>query len=598
MDKRSTFGFVLIGLVLILWMWLQTPSTPVPHAGAPADTIHAADTIRRESVPVQQPAPAPEETTQTPQGQYGKYFAARVSGAEKILTVITDQYVLEISSKGGLVRTCQLNGFATWDHHPVQLIDDDKGGDLSLLFTSADGRLVDTRSLYFDLREGAWTTYRLSGTDSVSVTLVLPSGENSRLEKRFTFANGRYSFDTEFRFVNMAGVISNYEYQVVWENGLRYAEYNSVDESSFAMGYVYSGGELTEIDASKFGEVVKRDINGSTDWVAARNKYFAVALLPEKGVCQGAYIEGIRTHAANNGAKEDYSLALKMPLKSGNEKARVTVFLGPIDFDIVKSYGRNLQQILSLGMAWIVRPISEYVMIPLFHFLHLFIPNYGWVIIAFSVIIKIALTPLTRTSMKSMKRMQAITPMMNEVREKYKDDPTKQNQAIMNLYKEYGVNPASGCLPLLLQMPILFALYAVFRSSIALRQAEFILWIHDLSTPDFVVNLPFSIPFLGITAFSGLALAMGVTMFFQNKMTVTDPRQKAMVWMMPVMMTIIFNNLPSGLNLYYFVFNVLSIGQQMWFNKKGADEPLRKVEPKKNKGGFMSRMTKDLPKLK
>jgi YidC/Oxa1 family membrane protein insertase len=332
--------------------------------------------------------------------------------------------------------------------------------------------------------------------------------------------------------------------------------------------------------------------------VAARNKYFAVALLPEKGVCQGAYIEGIRTHAANNGAKEDYALALKMPLKSGNEKARVTVFLGPIDFDIVKSYGRNLQQILSLGMAWIVRPISEYVMIPLFHFLHLFIPNYGWVIIAFSVIIKIALTPLTRTSMKSMKRMQAITPMMNEVRAKYKDDPTKQNQAIMNLYKEYGVNPASGCLPLLLQMPILFALYAVFRSSIALRQAEFILWIHDLSTPDFVVNLPFSIPFLGITAFSGLALAMGVTMFFQNKMTVTDPRQKAMVWMMPVMMTIIFNNLPSGLNLYYFVFNVLSIGQQMWFNKKGADEPLRKVEPKKNKGGIMSRMTKDLPKLK
>jgi YidC/Oxa1 family membrane protein insertase len=194
--------------------------------------------------------------------------------------------------------------------------------------------------------------------------------------------------------------------------------------------------------------------------------------------------------------------------------------------------------------------------------------------------------------------MQAITPMMNEVRAKYKDDPTKQNQAIMNLYKEYGVNPASGCLPLLLQMPILFALYAVFRSSIALRQAEFILWIHDLSTPDFVVNLPFSIPFLGITAFSGLALAMGVTMFFQNKMTVTDPRQKAMVWMMPVMMTIIFNNLPSGLNLYYFVFNVLSIGQQMWFNKKGADEPLRKVEPKKNKGGIMSRMTKDLPKLK
>jgi YidC/Oxa1 family membrane protein insertase len=237
-------------------------------------------------------------------------------------------------------------------------------------------------------------------------------------------------------------------------------------------------------------------------------------------------------------------------------------------------------------------------MIPLFLFLHMFIPNYGIVIIVFSIIIKLALHPLSKTSMKSMKRMQALQPMMTEIREKYKDDPQKMNQQVMNLYKDYGVNPAAGCLPMLLQMPILFALYSVFRSSIALRQAAFLGWIHDLSIPDVIFRLPFSLPLFGISEVSGLALAMGITMFVQQKMTVTDPRQKAMVWMMPVMMTLLFNGFPSGLNLYYFVFNVLSIGQQMWLNKQTGNEPLKKVDRKPGKGGIMARLTKDLPKLK
>jgi len=172
------------------------------------------------------------------------------------------------------------------------------------------------------------------------------------------------------------------------------------------------------------------------------------------------------------------------------------------------------------------------------------------------------------------------------------------NQQIMNLYKEYGVNPAAGCLPLLLQMPILFALWSVLRSSIELRQASFVWWIHDLSIPDTVLTLPFTIPLLGMNEVSGLALAMGVTMFIQQKMTVTDPRQKAMVWMMPVMLTLLFNSLPSGLNLYYFVFNLFSIVQQVYVNKQHAEEPLRKVDPKKRSGGIMGKLTKDLPKLR
>jgi YidC/Oxa1 family membrane protein insertase len=147
-------------------------------------------------------------------------------------------------------------------------------------------------------------------------------------------------------------------------------------------------------------------------------------------------------------------------------------------------------------------------------------------------------------------------------------------------------------------MPILFALYSVFRSAIELRQASFFGWITDLSVPDVAFTLPFSIPLMGTGDVSGLALAMGITMFIQQKMTVTDPRQKAMVWMMPIMMTLLFNGLPSGLNLYYFVFNLLSIGQQVWLKKAHGDEPLRKVDRKKAQGGLIGKLTKDLPKLK
>ena len=597
MDKQTTIGFVLIGLVLIIWMWVQAPPAPAPHPAAP-DSLRSAVAPPRDTVRVERPAAVPDTAGRTPAELLGTFFSSRATGEEKIIVIATDLYTAEITTKGGLIRKWELSAYKSWDGHPVQLVDFDRGGDFSLLFTSGDGKLINTRNLYFDAREKSWTTYRLSGDQSLVLDLSLPLADGRRITKRMTFTNGKYSFDSEFDFTGMGGAISNFEYQIVWENGLRYAEHNSVDESNFALAYAYSGGELIEVDAGKTGETAKRDINGATDWVATRNKYFAVAMMPEGGNAQGAYIEGTRTAEPNSGLKKNFALALKMPLTTGSEHTRVTVYLGPLDFDVVKGYRRGLEQIMSLGSAWIIRPISEYVMIPLFQFLHMFIPNYGWVIIAFSVIIKLALQPLTRTSMKSMKRMQALTPMMNEIREKYKDDPNKQNQQIMNLYKEYGVNPAAGCLPLLLQMPILFALYAVFRSSIGLRQSAFMFWISDLSIPDAAFRLPFTIPFFGVTDVSGLALAMGITMFLQQKMTVTDPRQKAMVWMMPILMTLMFNSLPSGLNLYYFVFNLLAIGQQVWFNKKTGDEPLRKVDPKKSGGGILARLTKDLPKMK
>ena len=595
MDKQTTLGFILIGVVLIAWMWLQAP--PPPQAPT-RDTV-AVETLPppppvEQSQPEPGPAELPEEVLSP-----GKFFDGRTVGDEKVITVTTDRYIAEISTRGGLVRKWELRDYKTWNKYPVQLVDFERGGDLSLLFTSSDGKLVNTRYLYFDAPYRAWSKVSLEGEQRHTIEFTLPVDGHRRLVKRMTFVNGTFDLTVEWRFEKMREVISNFEYQILWEHGIPYAERNSVDESSYTYAYAYSGGELTEVDASSVGERVERDIGGSTAWVALRNKYFGVALLPVDAEAQGAYIEGNASALPDKGVREDYSVALKMPYRGADrEGSSVTVFMGPLDYDVVKEHGKGLEQMISLGAAWVIRPIAEYIMIPLFSLLRMLIPNYGVVIIVFAFIIKVALHPLSKSSMKSMKRMQALTPLMNEIREKHKDNPEKMNQQIMNLYKEYGVNPAAGCLPLLLQMPILFALWSVLRSSIELRQANFIWWINDLSIPDTVLTLPFTIPLLGMNEVSGLALAMGATMFIQQKMTVTDPRQKAMVWMMPVMLTLLFNSLPSGLNLYYFVFNLLSIVQQVFINKHHSDEPLRKVDPKKRSGGIMGKLTKDLPKLR
>jgi len=597
MDKQSTIGFVLIGLVLIGWMWLQAP--PPQHTLQQRDTTQTAVAVPRDTVKREQPRNVPAVAREGRQDGTGRFFAGRETGKDLVMTIVTDLYTAEVSSRGGLLRTWTLHNFKSWDGVPVQLVDGDRGGDLSLLFTSRDGKLINTRELMFDVSGLRGRSVTLQGEDSVTVTFTLPVSTGGRLIKRLTFVNGSYEFGAGFEFQKMDSVLSNFEYQVVWEHGLRYAEHNSVDESGFAMAYASSGGELTEVDAGTVGENKQQDITGVTDWIATRNKYFLAAIFPRSPRSEGAFLEGTAVAMPDHGIKENYALALKMPFRGGAlEQAEIDVYLGPLEYDRVKQYGRGLENTMNLGAAWIIQPISEYVMIPLLKFLRMFIPNYGVVIIVFSLIIKLALHPLTRTSMRSMRKMQALNPMMTEIREKYKDDPQKMNAQVMNLYKEYGVNPASGCLPLLLQMPILFALYAVFRSSIELRQAHFVAWITDLSVPDAMATLPFTIPFFSITDVSGLALAMAVTMFVQQKMTVTDPRQKAMVWMMPIMMMLIFNSLPAGLNLYYFVFNLLSIGQQMWFNRQHKDEPLRKVDPKKGGGGILARLAKDLPKMK
>jgi YidC/Oxa1 family membrane protein insertase len=364
-----------------------------------------------------------------------------------------------------------------------------------------------------------------------------------------------------------------------WHTGLAVTEPRPSEDMSYAMAYSLANKELDEFDVGS--DAYKK--GGSDDWpaqwAAVRNKYFAVAIIPQGQTTKGVRYDGQTTKFNNEVIHKSYRLDLAMPLERDRDFAQeFLVYIGPLDYDLVKGLGVGLDGIMNFGWK-IIQPFSKLVLWT-FKFLHDFIPNYGLVIIVFSLLVKIVLHPLTRKSYQSMQEMQRIQPEMTRLREKYASDPQKMNSEMMKLYKEHGVNPMGGCLPMLLQMPLLYALFIVFRSTIELRQAPFVGWISDLSAPDAIFTLPFSIPLYG-NLVCVLPIVMGATMLIQQAMTMKDPKQKMMVYLMPIIMTLAFNTFPSGLNLYYTLFNVLSIVQQKYMPTAAPAKKEKKKSYKK-----------------
>jgi YidC/Oxa1 family membrane protein insertase len=261
-----------------------------------------------------------------------------------------------------------------------------------------------------------------------------------------------------------------------------------------------------------------------------------------------------------NDGRDAYDIALSFPAKG---PTALKLYLGPLEYDKIKAINRELEKTMNFGWGFI-RPISKGVLFVLKK-MHEFIPNYGYVLILFSFAVKLLVYPLTKKSYQSTAAMQQLQPEIAALKDKHSSNPQKLNQATMKLYKEKGVNPLGGCLPMLLQMPLLFALFQVFRTTIELRAEPFVWWIKDLSAPDAVFTLPFSIPIYG-SHVAILPILMVVSMFIQQRMmsggAAQQPQQKTMQYFMTGFFFLMFNSFPSGLNLYYTLFNVLTIAQQ------------------------------------
>jgi YidC/Oxa1 family membrane protein insertase len=385
------------------------------------------------------------------------------------------------------------------------------------------------------------------------------SANGIQLEKRLSFHADRYDVEINLAVRNVSRDSATTQTRFAWGPGLR----NSTDKkvSTIQPPTLWVDGKRMQVDlATVSGE---RLVEGKLSWAALQDTYFTAALLPmDKDL--NAFV--------SKAPEEQPIVGLIGPKQtlpaSGEVSARVLVYAGPRDLDLLRGVGHDLDQLIDLGwFDFLARPALW-----LLKFLYHYTGNYGVAIILITILQKIAFHPLTHKSMKSMQAMQAIQPKVQALQERYKNNPQKKQEETMALYRKHGVNPMGGCLPMLAQIPIFIALYNALSSSVEMWQARF-LWISDLTQPDSL----FSAEVWGgyVLSANVLALLMGVSMWFQQKMSPTtgDPRQaQMMLWMMPIIFTFMFWSFPSGLVLYWLVNNVLQIGQQ-WLINRGAARP-------------------------
>jgi YidC/Oxa1 family membrane protein insertase len=528
MDKRVLFAFLLIGIVILLTPkyqeWITgkavTPVSPRTSGDMPAIATSAPSAPEMPSIePIHPVAP-----TQTP---------------DREVVVENDVFVSRWNTRGGVLSSWVLKAFADGDRRKsVELLG--PGGKGFVLVASGQ----DFSDLHFEPSKDTFYL-RKDQTETLTWVCALPHGT---IEKRMTFFGNRYDIQVE---IIIKGDIANRKCGLEWRGGMGLTESNMADDYSHTkivsfMGGVLQNWDLNEIKSAKFTP------SGEGGWVALRNKYFLVSLVPET---IGSYSMSFRGESHPDGRKV---LDFGLTSDQSNGTWRGSFYGGPISYTILRSYfGGELHRVMNWGWEWsrwFMEPIGIGIL-RVFLAIHQIVPNYGLVIILFSILVKISLYPLTHKSYEASARMQEIQPKIAALKEKYQNDQQKMNQEMMRLYKEQGINPLGGCLPVLFQMPILFALFNVFQNAIELRQAPLGGWITDLSQPESLNMGGIQIHFLPIL--------MAGSMFLQQKSSIKDPNQKMMVYLMPVMMIFFFWKMSSGLVLYWTMFNFLSWGQQV-----------------------------------
>jgi YidC/Oxa1 family membrane protein insertase len=584
LDKRSIIGFVLISLILTGWLlWMSTNERKVNPTETKTEVSKKAPSSAQE---------AKKKSAAT--------LSSTSTGGQKedFIRIETDLLKIMISTKGGSIARWEMKNYSSWHDknyagNPVQLIYRGQR-EATISYVNNDGKKIDSKSMHFAFTN-AERSYTLKGNESITITAVHELAPGSAIVKTFTISGNSYACTAEVELQNMEQFMPQRTYDITWKGGLKFQEQNSVDESNTAIALTSVNGTIDEFDATEYAQPTSVQSAGEIDFIATRTKYFVAAIIPQKKDPNAiAFMEGVKEGAPNEGNLEKYSLAYRNRYKGGVQKDAFTIYIGPQIYDTLANYG--LEKAINFGtfygVKWLVAPIGEYVILPTLSFLHKFIANYGIVIILFSLLMKIVLQPFSASQMKSMQKMKAVQPLLQKVQEKYKDDRTALSQETMKIYSEYGINPAGGCLPMIMQMPILISLWSVLSSWMDIRHEHFFGWISDLSAPDVILDLGFKLPLFQVDKISGLALLMAIAMFIQQKMTVTDPNQKSMVYIMPIMFLFMFSGFPSGLNVYYFVFTVLGILQQVWITKFSKNkitlEDLKRA-PKKE-GWFAQRM--------
>ncbi len=552
-DRRTLLGFLIIGIIFLLspyyyeWMGLS-PKPELPAVEESGGRVEDRDQVLDSSFKRQ------SSTTSSPKLLADSEWSGKTSAAvvdeeaedefvPRRIEVQTPLLHLVFSTQGGSLISCELKDYYLADGRPVQLLTP-RGKGLALSLRKLD-ELQDLSRIEFSASRNQIQLDEGQTTLKLSAQL----GQGRRLEKVFTFYADRHAFDLDLQY---EGFDEDTEVFIAWHGGIPFTE-KTPEIDLPEMGALASfNDERLEIKVDKDESDLWTD-KGTLHWVGVRSKYFLSALIPIEQ--KGRFRATISGDHKGLSPMPNYGYEVGRRL-SPNGSWKSVVYLGPLDYDNLIRYSVGLEQAIDFGYP-IIRDVAKFILI-IFKAAHHYIPNYGWIIVLFAVVIKIIVYPLTHKTYESASKMQELQPKIAALKEKYKDDNQRLSKETMKLYKEEGVNPLGGCLPMLLQMPIFIALYNIFGKTIELRQEPFALWITDLSMPDEVIvaGLPLHI----------LPLLMALSMLVQQKMTMKDPKQAFLVYAMPVFMIFIFWEMSSGLVLYWTLFNLFTIMQQLLVN--------------------------------
>jgi YidC/Oxa1 family membrane protein insertase len=600
MDKNSIFGILLIATILIIWGVVQKPDKKELEARKRlADSLALVqqtrilpDTtvgIKQVSVIAQVNAGKDSATPQQLLNELG-VFAANATGENKFYTIENDLIKLVISSKGGRPYSVELKKYKTFSRQPIILFDGDST-QFGLTFYDQN-KPISTNALYFKPGD---TLLHNAVTSRDSLIMRLTVSENKYIEYRYSVEPGSYMVGFAMQLVGMKDIVTRdpSSLDMSWEINVSQQEQLKKNENQYTSLYFrHYKEDVDNFNPRSNKPVQQQDIPTQIQWVAFKNQFFSSVLIAETNF-SSALLRSTNLPVDSKHLK-NFRAEVGIPFhRLDNETIRLKMFFGPNKFKLLKQYkGYKLEGLVSLGPN-IIGWINRFVIIPIFDWLSGFIGNFGLIILLLTIIIKIGLLPLTYRSYLSQARMKVLKPQVDELTQKFpKGKELERQQATMALYKKAGVSPMGGCLPMLLQMPILFAMFKFFPTSIELRQQGF-LWATDLSTFDSILSWHQTIPFL--SSFYGnhislFTILMTVSTIIQMKMSDTTassaqmPGMKTMMYIMPVMFMFMLNNFSAGLTYYYFLANVITIGQNYVFKQfVDENEILRKLEEKKAK---------------
>jgi len=530
--------------------------------------------------------PAGDQQSQVDITQYG-VFSGAVKGENEFITLENNKVELKISLKGGRVYSARLKDYKTFDSKPLILF----SGDSTVFgfnFFTSDNKAVQTNHLYFTpvSEERVYVV----NNNSQSVILRLIADKDKYIEYKYTLAPDKYMVDFNVTFNSMDGIIAANQNSITldWKMYLPQQEKGRQNEESYSdIKYKYYQDDVTNLKARQSKELEKADITTKLSWVAFQDQFFSSVIVSNDFFINGS-VSSTKTLTSEKYLRY-YTSELGVPFNPASSNAlSMKLYYGPNSITVLKEEGMELDKLVMLGRN-IIGWINRFAIIPIFNWLDNYFASYGLIILILTIIIKIVLFPLTFKSYQSTAKMQVLKPMVDELGKKFpkKEDAMKKQQATMDLYKRAGVSPMGGCLPMLLQMPILFAMFRFFPVSIELRQEHF-LWATDLSTYDSILKLPFMIPIYGDHV-SLFTLLMTASTLLTMKMTGStpgsdQPGMKLMMYMMPVMFMFMLNNFSSGLTYYYFLANMLTYLQNIASKRFiNADEVLATLEANKKK---------------